>query len=103
MRSRVEFHEKLVDALGTPYVYFQPPENLKLHQGNKIVYSRSALDSQPADDGKYVNYVRYTVTLISKDPDWSLITELPFLFHYCTPDRPYSSDGLNYHPYTIYY
>ena len=103
MRPRTELHAKLVGALGSPYVYFQPPENLQLYSGDKIVYSRDGLDTQHADDTKYIGLARYTVTLITKDPDLPLITELPFLFDYCSFDRPYTSNGSNHNVYTIFY
>ena len=102
MRTREEFHAKLVEALGSENAFFQPPENLKLPSGNRIVYTRDSFEPEFADDIRYINHTRYTVTLISKDPDWSLITELPFLFMYCSLDRSFSTDGLNHNVYTIF-
>lgn len=103
MKSRVEFHEKLVEVFGSENVHFQPPEGIKFKQGNRIIYERDDLPTQQADNIKYIGHSRYTVTLVTKDPDLPLITELPFLFDYCSMDRQFSSDGMNHVVYTIYY
>lgn len=46
MKTRDEFHQALVKALGTPYVYAQKPEGLQTHKGNRIIYSREKIDFQ---------------------------------------------------------
>lgn len=103
MRTRADFHVKLVEALGSEYVYFQPPENLKLYHGNKIIYSREELNDQDADNTQYIRHTKYSVTLVSKDPDWGLVQEFPLLFDHCRHDRHYVSDNLNHDVYIIYY
>lgn len=103
MKTRAEFHQKLVEALGSPFVYFQPPENIKMHQGNRIVYSRERIDYSKADNQKYIGHTKYSVILLSKDPDWSLVQEFPTLFRYCEHDRSYVSDNINHNAYITYY
>jgi hypothetical protein len=103
MRTRLDFHNKLVEALGTPYVYFQPPEDIRMHRGNRIIYSREEIPFTLADNTKYSGHTRYSVTLVSKDPDWALVQELPFLFQFCRHDRHYVADNLNHDVYIIYY
>ncbi len=66
--SRLKLHEILVDILGSRHVYFQPPENIRLTYPC-IVYERSSIDTNFADNNPYTNKKRYTVTVIDKNPD----------------------------------
>lgn len=103
MKSRLELQALLEAALGSEHVYFQPPDGLQMTTGNRIVYSREEIKFDQADNTKYRGYTRYSVTLISKDPDWSLVQEFPSLFMHCRHDRTYKSDNLNHDVYIIYY
>ena len=103
MKTREEFQAKLEDILGSEYVYFQPPDGLQMNRGNRIVYSREKISFDKADNIKYRGYVRYSVILISKDPDWPLFLEFPTLFRFCDHERGYKSDNLNHEVYTLYY
>ena len=103
MKTRNEFHQALVKALGTPYVYAQKPEGLKTHKGNRIIYSREEIDFSNADNQKYIGYSKYSVTLVSKDPDWPLVEDILHMFQFCEHDRHYVTDNLNHDVYIIYY
>lgn len=103
MRSRIELHDILVEALGAPYVYFQPPESKKMHEGNRIIYNRESLPVKAADNQIYQENTKYSVILVSKDPDWSLVQELPHLIPFCRHDRHYVADNLNHDTYTVYW
>ena len=101
MHRRLELHNTLVMALGTRYVYFQPPESIKM-QYPCIVYNRSSADSKYANNQLYLNKKRYTVTVIDKNPDSPIpdkIGRLPL----CRFDRHFASDSLNHDVYTLYY
>jgi len=103
MKSRLDLHAELEAALGSEYVYFQPPDGLQMNRGNRIVYSREKIEFDKADNVKYIGHTRYSVILISKDPDWSLFQEFPTLFRFCDHDRSYKADNLNHEVYTLYY
>lgn len=98
---RYDFHEKLVDILGSRNVYFQPPESIKLNFPC-IVYNRVGDASLRADDIRYKFRTQYSVTVIDKDPD-SEIPEKLAEFPYTRFDRHFTSDNLNHDVYTIYY
>lgn len=102
MRDRIDLHNKLEEALGAPYVYFQPPESKKMHMGNRIIYSRDDIPITYANNHPYQKGVKYTVTLVSDDPDWALVQELPFLIPNCRFSRHYVADNLNHDVYTVY-
>lgn len=101
MDRRLSLQETLVNILGSNNVYFQPPETIKL-QYPCIIYERSNIDKQYADNRAYVSMVRYSLTLITRSPESNLvkaILELP----YCTYDRYYAADTLNHDVFTLYY
>lgn len=98
---RLELHEILCDILGSRYVYYQPPESIKMNYP-AIVYGLDTIENRHADDGVYSAVRRYSVTLIDKDPDSELvdaINELPK----CKHNRHYESDNLNHDVFTLYY
>lgn len=66
MAQRVLLHN-LLKAL-TPNVYFQPPSDA-LMVFPCIRYERSSADNQFAGNSKYLRTTRYTVTVITEDPD----------------------------------
>lgn len=103
MKTRTEFQHALEAALGSPYVYYQPPEGFETHKGNRIIYSREEIDFDNADNKKYIGHSKYSVTLVSKDPDWSLVEDILHMFQYCGHDRHYVSNNLNHDVYIIYY
>ena len=101
MDRRPELHDLLVDLLGSSHVYFQPPETVKLIYPC-IIYSLARIDVKKADNAGYIGRKRYTVSIISKDPDYSLPDEFAFL-PLCSFDRHYTADNLNHWVYDLYY
>lgn len=98
---RYELNSLLKEVLGSSYVYYQPPENLKLHFPC-IIYSIDGQDVRFADNGKYTKQRKYSVTVVDKDPDSDIcekLEELPM----CRFDRRYSSDNIYHTVYSLYY
>lgn len=102
MASRDNFHQLLVDVLGSRNVYFQPPESIRMNYPC-IKYDKDNNWTLHADDSKFIGKSRYTVTLIDYDPDSdefnSKLNEIP----YSSLDRTYTADNLNHFVYTIYF
>lgn len=101
MDRRLLLHQKLVEALGSTHVYFQPPEKLKLIYP-AIVYSRLTRVDDYADDIHYHTRQGYRVIVIDENPDSPIVLRLM--------NMPYSSwrshnvaDGLNQDTFTIFY
>lgn len=101
MASRLELHEKLVSVLGTRYVYFQPPESVKMKYP-AIVYERSDIPNKFANDDVYLQTVKYKVTVVDRDPD-SEVVERMSKFKTARFEKHYVADGLNHDTFTIYY
>lgn len=100
-KSRVDLQYLLEGILGSRYVYFQPPESVKLKYPC-IVYERSDIRTVKADNLKYTVQKRYTVTYISEDPDSDVpdkLIQLP----YCSFDRHFKSGNMNHDVFDLYY
>lgn len=101
MDRRLELQGILENILGSRNVYFQPPENIKLHYPC-ILYERSSFSQHFADNKPYISMGRYSVTLITTNPDSELvkaILDLP----YCSYDRYFASDSLSHDVFTLFY
>jgi hypothetical protein len=102
MESRARLQEILEEILGSDDVYFQPPPTVRLSYPC-IVYNKASIFTQHADDIKYRNLNRYTVTPISSDPDSDLPDKIHEGFRYCSPDRFFTIDNLNHWTFTLYF
>lgn len=101
MGRRFDLHEKLVAALGTKYVYFQPPESIKMTYPC-IVYSRDAGFTDFADDAPYKTKMRYQITVIDQDPDSDIpsrVAKLPMTLF----SQHFTADNLNHDVYNTYF
>ena len=102
MASRLKLHEELVNALGSRYVYFQPPESVKLHYPC-IIYKRATGFDRYGDDESYITRIRYTVTYIDKNPDSEIVLDRIRKIHMCSYDRHFTADNLNHDVFNVYY
>lgn len=101
MSRRLEFHDILMDLLGSSNVYFQPPATAKIKYPC-IIYKRNRVDANHADDCLYQDRLGYLVTVIDINPDSEIpgkILKLPF----CRFDRHYTAENLNHDVFNVYY
>lgn len=101
MASRLKLHEELVEVLGSRYVYFQPPESIKMKYP-AIVYERSDIPNRFANDNVYLQAIKYKVTVVDRDPDSEIVSRMS-KFKTSRFDKHYVVDGLNHDVFTIYY
>lgn len=101
MGSRLNLQTLLEGLLGSRNVYFQPPASV-IMQYPCIVYNRAAVDTKYANDKKYLQKKRYSVTVIDKNPD-SLIPDKVSGLPLCSFDRHFKTDNLNHDIYSLYY
>lgn len=83
------------------HVYYQPPENFKMEYPC-ILYEKDRPDVRHANDGRYINWPKYTATVIDRDPDGRIPDKLLTL-PYCSFDRRFINDNLYHDVFTIYY
>jgi hypothetical protein len=101
MAPRLDLQILLIDILGSPNVYFQPPPSLQMRYPC-IVYSRDDIKTEYANDKPYALRKRYQVTVIDQDPDSEIparVAELPL----CVFDRFYTADNLNHDVYKLFF
>lgn len=98
---RLELHELLCDILGTRHVYYQPPESIKMSYP-AIVYKRDNIDNRSADNLIYKQELAYSITVIDKNPDSSIVDDISKLPR-CRFERHYTADNLNHDVFQIYY
>ena len=96
MGQRLDLQSLLEAISGVEKVYFQPPVNIALEYPC-IVYERSSINvnAAHADNIKYWQKKRYSVTVIDRSPDSpipDLVNELP----YTELERFFVADGLNH-------
>lgn len=84
-----------------PNVYFQPPETVKMRYPC-IVYGRTSINPQYADNEPYLLHVGYSMRYITKDPDDPVIFQLARLPK-CRKGSQIRKDNLYQEAYTIYY
>lgn len=82
-------------------VYFQPPESVKMEYP-AIVYSLDYIKSQHGDNHPYVNMRRYSVTIITKDPDNDYLDRM-LVLPTASFQNSFVSDNLYHYNFTIYY
>lgn len=87
--------------LGSRNVYYQPPESVKLNYPC-IVYERSDIRTDSANNKPYLKHNQYMVTYIDEDPDSEIPDKLLEL-RYCSFDRHFTSDNLNHDVFKLYF
>lgn len=101
MGNRLKLQELLVLVLGSTNVYFQPPDSVELKYPC-IIYKLGDIDTTFANNKPYSYGTRYTVTLIDKNPDNSIVDKIKAL-PLCAFDRAYVSNNLNHYSFNLYY
>ena len=99
MGLRLELQSRLENLLGSPNVYFQPPENYKMSYPC-IQYSLASTHSVFANNKPYFTQNRYKVIYIDRVPDSAMpkkIAELPS----CLLTSTYISGNLNHYVFTL--
>ena len=99
MVSRQQLHDRLRLALGSNYVYYQPPENLKMNFP-AIVYTLSDMSYAMANNKKYIKNRSYKVIVISHTVDPEVVSTLED-FDYCKFQQVYTADGLYHYVFRI--
>ena len=102
MASRLELHEELCTVLGSRNVYFQPPESVKMSYA-AIRYKLGGKNLKRANNRIYLNTNMYEGVIITRNPDTNIPDKLLAHFEMCSFGTPYTADGLNHYPFTLYY
>jgi len=101
MSRRIDLQNLLIGLLGTSNVYFQPPATITMSYPC-IVYERTRINTDFADNNPYGIYTQYKVTVIDKNPDSPIPMKIAALSR-CIYDRHYAVDNLNHDVFNLYY
>lgn len=101
MGQRLQLHSILSAIPGVKKAYFQPPETVKMDYPC-IVYQRSDIETEFADDNPYISNVQYQVTVIDADPDSSIPGKISVMPK-CTFDRGFTASNLNHTVFNLFY
>lgn len=101
MGTRLELQTKLEELLGSRNVYYQPPASVKMGYP-AIVYHMDDFDVKHANDEKYLIEKRYSIIVISKKPDDSVLDKLLTL-PFCSYGTQYTSDNLIHDTFSLYF
>ena len=99
MGTRLDLQTLLENLLGTDNVYFQPPPG-HLMSYPCIVYNRSNIRSDHADNSPYIHDKEYSLTVIDANPD-SVIPDAISKLPRCSFDRHFVSENLNHDVFNI--
>lgn len=99
--NRINLHQLLCLILDSNNVYYQAPPNQMLYPC--IIYNRNSIDIKYANDKTYKNKTRYTLTLITKNPDCDQLINSLLSIQYCSFDRQYIADNMYHCVFNIYY
>lgn len=107
MRNRLDLHKALCRFMQCPEqgeacrVYFQPPNGFRMKYPC-LIYKFDGVQTLYADGRAYRTIGRYTVTIITKNPDPCIVDKM-LEFPYCQFDRCYPADNLNHFTFILYY
>lgn len=100
-KSSQELQTLFENILGSRNVYYNPPASVRMSYP-AIVFMRSRINNNFANNGVYRQTYPYEVTVITRDPDDSIIDKISKL-PTCTFDRSFVSDNLYHNIFTLYY
>lgn len=99
--TRAELQTAFEEFLGSPNVYFRPPESKKMAYPC-IVYDVRSGDSRYANNSTYIFHRSYDVQIIHKEADTDLIERFVFTFPKSKFDRSFKMDNLNHENFILY-
>lgn len=99
-RRSQELQAKFEELLESRNVYYNPPESVKMRY-DAIVFNRSGIENDFANNSVYGQLYRYEVTTITEDPDAPIIDKISRL-PMCSFDRHFVSDNLHHNVFRLY-
>ena len=96
-KQRMVVQDKLETLNNVRKVYYQPPASIKIEYPC-VIYTLSNYLSNRANNRLYLDWPRYTVTVIDKNPESEIPDQLKNLTNgfVVTFDRFYTYDNLNH-------
>lgn len=93
---------ELRSLLDTNFVYYQPPESVKIHYPCVII-KRARPFTLYANNHNYHRRQLFELTVIDKDPDSPYIAAIADHYEYCRVANHFTKDDLNHDVIELYY
>lgn len=100
--KEAKLQKTLEKILGNHNVYYQPPETIKIKYPC-IIFRRSAINTNHADNKAYKMADRYDLTVIQQKTDTRLANKLVRELPMCSFDRSYNQNNLYHEALTLYW
>lgn len=101
MGSRLDLQTLLESLLGSENVYFQPPSTKEMFYPC-IVYQRSEIRTDHANNDPYNLKNEYTITVIDADPDSTIPYKIAKI-RTARFNRHFTTENLNHDVFTLFY
>ncbi len=105
-RPRKDLHKELkrvMKSLGLDEnIYYVAPSNNHMEYPC-ILYSLARQNVRYANNGRYLIFNQYDLTVIDRDEDSPIVNALCEHFPYCSSDRNYVSDNLHHTTLILYF
>lgn len=101
LQSSQELQTIFEEILMSDHVYYNPPASVHMTY-DAIVFTRSIIRNTFANNIIYGQKFQYQVTVITRDPDASVIGKVSRL-PMCSHDRHYVADNLHHNVFTLYF
>ena len=101
INTRKDLSDFLQALPGNPHVYYAPPNSTKIKYP-AIIYKRSNIRAENADNRPYNIYHMYDVTVIDTDLDSKIVEELARTPN-CRHSRHFEKGNLSHDIFSIYY
>lgn len=104
MKTRMDLHEILCENLCSPNCYYSPPSSIRMKYPC-MVYHADGIDTKYADDTRYLNKKRYTITIIDECAESDIPDRLlnDVRLKYLKMDRSFIAEGLSHFVFTLYF
>ena len=105
-RPRKDLHKELKQVMKSlgfdENIYYVAPSNNHMEYPC-ILYLLARPNVRYADNGRYLIFNQYDLTVIDRDEDSPIVDALCGHFSYCSFDRNYISDNLHHTALTLYF
>lgn len=101
MEKRPDLQKILLQIPGVRGVYFNPPPTVKMTYPC-IRYKFASENSTFADNEKYKHEMRYSLTVIDRNPE-SVVAKAVMKLPYSRLETTYAADNLSHFQFTLFY
>lgn len=101
--QRKKLHQRLTEIIaGRGKLYFQPPADVRLSY-DCVIYEMTDIETRHADNANYKLDTRYTITVITRNPDSKIGVDILKGIPKSSFDRRFVTENLYHDIITVYW